>query len=643
MSMKRTRSGCLPCRNRRRKCDGVRPRCKNCDLRGSTCQWGLKASFHPSRSLSLSRLDSGALVAIEARRLRQSRRPIVPFAIIDETDEITRDYVVLDSDKSPLPSSRQFLCEGANDVELSAATVACAPEPAAHNNGIDDASGLGIPDIPQRDSHGPSPEHPPQRAGSLTIADILQPHHSPLTPSPCPDGAPSELVTHLPTSWPDSSTLSLSFSLSSTGSATRLPEPVLPVSSTERIRLISLYIQETGTWCETTGLDRHLTVRSIHEMMKSTAFAAAAMSLASRQLDYVPRQERPVILELYQYTIQLLLRRDLVAPDAALFAACTLLCVYEMMGSEVHEWRRHLNGCAGLLQSQKWYGASQGIIKSCFWAFARIDVWAAFIAGKTTLIPTDFWLDDTAISSVRAKGTVDDYCNLTIFIFAKIVNLLSLAGADDAEYGPTFGHSLSGLWDDLQEWYQERPPEVRPLLRVESSSSKVFPTIPLSQPSPICGNTFYHAGCILLLQTLMSLAKQAPYASLADTDNIFWHARELAGISISNTSHSNWVNQLQPLYIVGTVFANSSRSTKPSSAAPFNPPPLSSIPLRFSKPSCEAEYPPSMGIQAITQGVASDSSAEKILLLKHLALIERETGWKTYDRAAALRELWVLG
>lgn len=36
-------------------------------------------------------------------------------------------------------------------------------------------------------------------------------------------------------------------------------------------------------------------------------------------------------------------------------------------------------------------------------------------------------------------------------------------------------------------------------------------------------------------------------------------------------------------------------------------------------------------------------AVEKILLLKQLARIERETGWKTTDRAAALRMLWALG
>jgi hypothetical protein len=39
---------------------------------------------------------------------------------------------------------------------------------------------------------------------------------------------------------------------------------------------------------------------------------------------------------------------------------------------------------------------------------------------------------------------------------------------------------------------------------------------------------------------------------------------------------------------------------------------------------------------------AGDFPAEKMALLKHLAKIERETGWKTSDRARELRILWAL-
>jgi hypothetical protein len=124
--------------------------------------------------------------------------------------------------------------------------------------------------------------------------------------------------------------------------ASPLPELELPVSTAEQSQLISAYLRETGTWCETTDSDMHFTVSSVHEMMESKAFAAAAMALASRQLDALQHRQRQVTLGLYQHAIQLLIHHDPSQADAVILATCTLLCVYEMMASDVGEWRRHL-------------------------------------------------------------------------------------------------------------------------------------------------------------------------------------------------------------------------------------------------------------------------------------------------------------
>lgn len=41
--------------------------------------------------------------------------------------------------------------------------------------------------------------------------------------------------------------------------------------------------------------------------------------------------------------------------------------------------------------------------------------------------------------------------------------------------------------------------------------------------------------------------------------------------------------------------------------------------------------------------VTEEYALEKIFLLKQLSRIEQETGWKTSERAAQLRELWGFG
>jgi hypothetical protein len=61
---KRTRTGCLNCSRRRRKCDEAKPTCTGCKRRGDECQWRLLGSFreanikvlgsdHPSMSQSV--------------------------------------------------------------------------------------------------------------------------------------------------------------------------------------------------------------------------------------------------------------------------------------------------------------------------------------------------------------------------------------------------------------------------------------------------------------------------------------------------------------------------------------------------------------------------------------------------------------
>lgn len=120
------------------------------------------------------------------------------------------------------------------------------------------------------------------------------------------------------------------------------PEPECPVSQTIKVDLMSAYIRETAKWCENTDSERHFSAKSVHHMMGSKPFVAAAMSLASRQLDAVQGCPRHMTLELYQYAIGLLLGRDPAVADPTILATCTILCVYEMMASSVSEWRRHL-------------------------------------------------------------------------------------------------------------------------------------------------------------------------------------------------------------------------------------------------------------------------------------------------------------
>ena len=105
------------------------------------------------------------------------------------------------------------------------------------------------------------------------------------------------------------------------------------------------------------------------------------------------------------------------------------------------------------------------------------DVWAAFILNQTTLIPTDSWVDVDSLVAVAAKGDTDDYCNLAILIFARIINVLH----EEDGVGPTSQaerrEKIQTSWEELQRWRHLRPRSVEPLLRADKLKTNPFPTI----------------------------------------------------------------------------------------------------------------------------------------------------------------------
>lgn len=94
-----------------------------------------------------------------------------------------------------------------------------------------------------------------------------------------------------------------------------------------------------------------------------------------------------------------------------------------------------------------------------FLAYRVLDIWAAFILGQTTLISTETWVEDDVVESVATTGNLDDYCNLSILMFAKVINLLAPA----RKYPPSPAE-VRTLWDQLQLWRDMRPLGALPLI-----------------------------------------------------------------------------------------------------------------------------------------------------------------------------------
>jgi hypothetical protein len=289
----RNRSGCLSCRARKKKCDGARPRCSNCQSRGEACCFGLKASFHPSRELQLSSEDGAALLASEARR---GDTHIFPTSFVDDTAQIVRGYETESVTAVATPPAGESV-----EQRFHATTEALTTF----------ESGVTYNDV--------SEPTPPRDCTSANPMPVAAEPGSGISSQECPDhsGECDDLVC-----------LGIE----------------LPVTKNEQIKLIRAFLQETGSWCEVTDSTKHFTVKYIHSLMENKPFAAAAMAVASLQQDAVCRKSREVTLSLYQHAVHSLLHYEPSQCGEATLVCCVLLSMYEMMTRETAptEWRRHL-------------------------------------------------------------------------------------------------------------------------------------------------------------------------------------------------------------------------------------------------------------------------------------------------------------
>lgn len=189
---------------------------------------------------------------------------------------------------------------------------------------------------------------------------------------------------------------------------------------------------------------------------------------------------------------------------------------------------------------------------------------------------------------------MDRYANTVTLILAKVINILSGYGCLVANgivvskvHGPEEQTSLQCFLGKLQGWSQSRPLNMLPILTIAATEMSPFATSVYASPSAECGNILYHTASLLLLQS--GVHPVLVDGRTPNSDDVHWHANQICSISMSSTTHANWINNVQPLFIAGKFIRE---------------------------------------------------PAAQVALLKHLTAIQNATGWQCKKRAEDLRRLW---
>jgi len=369
------------------------------------------------------------------------------------------------------------------------------------------------------------------------------------------------------------------------------------LSPEQEYRLWQNYINEVAPWLDKFDNDRHFEL-VLPMLAKSHAHLKySLLALAARQLE---RKEQALdysrSLALYQHAIHLL-SPLLHRRTTAVLASCIVLCVLEMLSCAPKAWKRHLDGCAALIQALNISGASGGLEQSLFWVFARMDICGGLISSEKTLIPMHRWMGGldimVDIAMLNAQVRFDMCANHIIYLCGRVVDLLCSSGKWEQRRRSNlldivdYASDWIQLFELVESWYQSRPEEMQALITIPSSGQdpdKPFPTIFFGNGPATSGNQMYHTAALLMLKYKPSHVHFAK-----KPHSVLWHARHICAISISNAHHGCWTNSTQPLWIAGQ---------------------------QMSHPS------------------------EHKAILEIYERIERETGWATKWRADDLREFW---
>ncbi|KAH6685887.1 C6 zinc finger domain-containing protein [Plectosphaerella plurivora] len=663
----RTRTGCLNCRRKKRKCDEARPACGGCSRRGEPCRWGIKVTF---------RADNAQTIPGDHPSMRPRRRRPRQFEIMDVTDEVIRDYHLppscsLGDHERESEDDDSYDIEVLSPQETSTTVPPALPTPTSYQDG----DGHGLSFITAGRKHSPSPSSqvvtdnavanllyfsqggpgdttnadappllPPLDAlpmeplvgannpfhpfdfgdhlftpeGSLEDGIFLpgsafQELHSTLrnhliqeVKSNGPTRPCSPAVTINPEDEPGTCTgaSTLPPVCPSPDPAVRTPRELSTdheppeLSGEEECLLWNNWFEEISPWLDKFDTERHFQhvlpgMARSHDHLR---YSMLALSARQRELKSASRAT-DLSLSLYQEAIHLLLPQ-LSIRSTPVIASCIVLCVLEMCSCSPKAWRRHLDGCASLMEAVGMTGFDGGLEQALFWCFARMDVCGGLISSVKTLIPTGHWASrvdmaaDAALFRRSAPGSFAMWANYAVYLCAQVLDLLApLAQANpgglffegprhDADYRAEW----LALWRLVDEWHASRPAEMCHVFALASTPTNPFPAVVYSNSAAISGNQMYHTAALLMLQN-----KPASLRLGQKSKSALWHARQICAISLSNHHHGAWTNSIQPLWIAGRCMSH---------------------------------------------------PAEHKAILELYAKIERESGWSTKWRADDLQDFW---
>ncbi|KAK6836041.1 hypothetical protein PG987_006536 [Apiospora arundinis] len=564
----RTRTGCLTCRSRHKKCDENLPVCGPCSIANRDCAYSEEANRSNPTAARSSR--------------QYSQESIGPSLSSSSTTGAALPPLQERRDSNPYQAMMM-------------------PEPAG-------SSPHALPPPPPASSAAPRPG--PPTPSLMTIAEVYHYAQSPdtvaseqltadmasnrwldllatdaaqadanfsLAPSPAPfeeDSSSSASRPRHPEARPIGTENQPIAGVNEDGTAsTPVPTPAL-VGTFERhawsldqdIKLTSeeAYLfsslrresQSMGEWISSilmlalrnVGLCK--AILALCARHRATSLQAGGLAAAAAHSSLSESDPSGLAVQYYYETLhylQIALQYESYTHSEELLATALVISTYEMLDSSKSNWKRHLKGVFWIQRSQNVNGVSGGLRQSVWWAWLRQDIWAAFRERRRCF---SFWrplVDYPDLSQ-------DDLANRIVYLLSQTVNYCSKTDGTNSTTSSS-GDSLAqrraylgeALLTELERWKMHLGPSFQALPTPSADSQSLFTPIWIHPPRFAVSMQIYNF--IRILITLHRPVVSSGFDGYLKTQRVLHEAvNTICGIAMELRDEGSQIMSAQCLF-----------------------------------------------------------------------------------------------
>ncbi|KAH8661565.1 hypothetical protein BGZ60DRAFT_530516 [Tricladium varicosporioides] len=372
----RTRTGCITCRKRHKKCDEVGPICGNCSISERPCVWPETQAL-PGNSTGTQPIPENIHSSMTNSIRNEQHDHLDSLQEIGESEPIS---VSLPRETLPLHVSPQTPAPEQNIDHLLQSPVGRLSQPSVYspsNTVYSDTLPADLASVRWLD---------------LLAQDAVQANRG-FSRAPSPFG---DLAQNIRTT---------SISSSATGIGRVLnkpPEDILGVEPYSwqlekdielndfECTILRNFIDRAALWIDIFDPGNHFSVYATRLALRNVGLMKAILALSAQHLfrqsktpqDLADPTTDPNLAIQYYYEtlhyLQIALQYNTYTLSEEILATALIISTYEMLDESQSGWKRHLKGVFWIQRSQDVDGASGGIRQAVWWAWLRQDVWAAF-------------------------------------------------------------------------------------------------------------------------------------------------------------------------------------------------------------------------------------------------------------------------